>query len=152
MPVARPLARIRSDLERSPALRIGAAAVAAVVVAEAAVWLLSPQGEILDPVKVAEDAYFTPAEIDRAEAFREGQRWIGIGGLAVEVAVLGGLALWRPPWLRRALARASRRPILGGAAVGAGISFTLLAADLPLGAWAHERAVDVGLSTQDFGA
>jgi STE24 endopeptidase len=151
MSVSRPLARIRSDLERSPGLRIGAAAVAAVVVAETAVWLLSPSGEVLDPLTVSEDAYFTPAEIDRGEAFRSGQRWIGLGSLALEATVLGGLALWRPRWMRQALARASRRPILGGAAVGAGISLTLLAAELPLGAWAHERAVDVGLSTQDLG-
>ncbi|MGE5636696.1 MAG: M48 family metalloprotease, partial [Nocardioidaceae bacterium] len=38
-----------------------------------------------------------------------------------------------------------------GAAVGAGISLTLVAVGLPLAAAAHERAVDVGLSTQSWG-
>ena len=33
---------------------------------------------------------------------------------------------------------------------GAGISLLLVAVDVPLSAWAHERAVDVGLSTQDW--
>jgi STE24 endopeptidase len=62
------------------------------------------------------------------------------------------LALWRPPPLRRALQAASRRPVLGGAAVGAGIFLTLAVAGLPLGAIANERARDFGLSTQAFGS
>jgi STE24 endopeptidase len=151
MPAARPLVRIRSGFERSPALRIGAAAVAAVVVAEAAVWLLSPGGEVIDPAEVSEDSVFTPEQLERAESYREGQRLLALGGLAVEGAALGALALWRPPRLRRLLEAAARRPLLGGAAVGAGVSLAVGAAGLPLGAWAHERAVDVGLSTQDLG-
>ena len=151
MPVARPLARFRSGLERSPALRVGITAVAAVAVAEAAVWVLSPRGDVLQPVDVNPADVFGPAQLDRAESFREGQRWLALGGLAVEGAVLGALALWRPPALRRLLDAANRRPVLGGAAVGAGVSLTLAAAGLPLGAWAHARAADIGLSTQDLG-
>jgi STE24 endopeptidase len=63
----------------------------------------------------------------------------------------GTLALlaWRPP--RRVFERlGQRRPIRGAAIAGAGISLLLVAVDLPLAAWSHQRAVDVGLSTQEW--
>ena len=141
----------RDALSRHGALRIGAVAVAAVVVAEAGVWLLRPRGEIVNPAPVPERAYFSQAQLSRAEDFRGTQRWIGLGALAVEGGVLVALALWRPAPLRRALAVAARRPIVGAAAVGAGISLTLAVTGLPLAAVAHERARDVGLATQTFG-
>ena len=132
-------------------MRIGAAAVAAVIVAEAAVWLMRPRGEIIDPAPVSEHAYFSQAQIDRATDFRDGQRWLAIGSLAAEGAVLVVLALWRPAPVRSALRRASRRPVLGAAAIGAGLSLTLVVVSLPFGIAAHERARDVGLSTQTIG-
>jgi STE24 endopeptidase len=49
------------------------------------------------------------------------------------------------------LRRASQRPLLGAAALGAGISLTLTVVALPFGIAAHERARDVGLSTQGIG-
>jgi STE24 endopeptidase len=143
--------RFRLLAERPVAVRIGAAAVAAVIVAEAAVWLLRPRGEVVDPAPVSERAYFSQAQLDRANDFRDGQRLLFVGTLAVEGAVLVVLALWRPAPLRSALRRASQRPLLGAAAVGAGISVTLAIAGLPLGIAAHERARDVGLSTQEIG-
>jgi STE24 endopeptidase len=142
----------RTHLTRHGAVRLGAVAVAAVIVAEGAVWLLRPRADSIPPATVSEQAYFSPAELERASDFRDTQRLIGLAGLAVEGGVLVGLALWRPPALRRALRVASRRPILGGAAVGAGIALTLAVAGLPLGAVAHSRARDVGLSTQTFAA
>jgi STE24 endopeptidase len=122
-----------------------------VIVAEAAVWLLRPRGEVLEPADVSESAYLDDAQIERARDFRDGQRLIALVTLAVEGAVLVVIALWRPEPARRALAVASRRPILGGAAVGAGLSLTLAVATLPLGGVAHERARDVGLATQSLG-
>jgi STE24 endopeptidase len=142
----------RTHLTRSGAIRLGAVAVAAVLVAEGAVWLLRPRAESIPPATVNEQAYFSPAELERASDFRDTQRLIGLGALAVEGGVLVVLALWRPPALRRALRVTSRRPILGGAAVGAGIALTLAVAGVPLGAVAHSRARDVGLSTQDLAA
>ena len=127
-------------------------AVAAVIVAEAAVWILRPRGEIVDPVAVEAGSYFSPAELQRGEDFRGVQRWLGLGGIVVSGGVLVVAAIWRPPTARRALQAASRRPILGGAAVGATVSIALAVADLPLSVVAHERAVDVGLSTQEIGA
>jgi STE24 endopeptidase len=133
---------------RPTALRIGAAAVAAVLVAEAAVWLLRPRGEVVEPAEVSEHSYFTEAQLERAHDYRDGQRLIALGALAVEGSALVLLALWRPAPVRRALEAASRRPLLGGAAVGAGLSLTLAVVALPLSAASHERARDVGLATQ----
>jgi len=135
----------------SAALRVGAVAVAAVIAAEGVVWLMRPRSEIIDPAPVSTGAYFDHAELQRASDFRDTQRLIGIGSLAVEAGVLAGLALWRPAPLRRALDRAGRRPIVGGALVGAGISLTLVVSGLPLSLVAHERARDVGLDTQTLG-
>jgi STE24 endopeptidase len=137
---------------RSATVRIGAIAVAAVIVAEAAVWVLRPRGETFDPAPVSEHAYFSQQQLDRASDFRDGQRLLGFGTLAVEGAVLVVLAIWRPAPLRTALRHASHRPLLGAAAVGAGISLTLAIVGVPFGIAANERARDVGLSTQDLGS
>ena len=133
------------------AVCIGLVAVAGILVAEGAVWLARPRAEEIRPAAVSEGAYFSEPELRRASDFRDTQRLIGLGALALEGGVLVILALWRPPPLRRALRAASRRPLLGGAAVGAGISLTLAVAGLPLGAIANERALDFGLSTQALG-
>lgn len=138
----------RRHLTRSGAVRLGAVAVAALLVAEGAVWLLRPREDPIPLAEVSESAHFTDAQLQRADDFRDTQRAIGLAGLALEGGVLLALALWRPPALRRALRLASRRPVLGAAAVGAGIALTLALAALPLGAVAQSRARDVGLSTQ----
>ena len=79
--------------------------VAMIVVAEVAVWILSPREEPLEPVPVAENEYFSPAEIDRATDYRDVQRWLMLAGLAVEGIVLAAVALGRPAPVRRALER-----------------------------------------------
>jgi STE24 endopeptidase len=133
-------------------LRLPAAVVAAVLVAEAAVWLLRPDG-VIDPLPVSESAYFSAAQLDRVHDFRDLQRLIGIGGLVAEGALLV-LLVARPP--RGAIAWGKRlgrdRPLVGAALVGAGVILAVQLVALPFGAWAHERAADVGLSTQDWGA
>ena len=137
---------------RARRFTLSVAAVATVVVAEAAVWLLRPDG-LIDPLPVSEARHFRAAQLERAHDFRDLQRLIGLGGLAAEGIVLALLVV-RPP--RAALARAERlvrgRPLLGAAVVGAGIAVAVQAAGLPFAAWAHERAADVGLSTQGWGA
>ncbi|MEX0972962.1 MAG: M48 family metalloprotease [Solirubrobacterales bacterium] len=139
-------------MSRRGLVRLGAVAIAAVLVAEGAVWLLRPAGAAIAPAAVAEEAYFSAAELARAAEFRDVQRLIGLAALAVQGGVLVTVAVWRPAGLRRLLRGASRRPLLGGAAVGAGIALTLAVAALPLGALAHSRAEDVGLSTQTLAA
>jgi STE24 endopeptidase len=122
------------------------AVVAALVVAEAAVLLLRPRDGVIDPAPVRFSSYFSAAEIDRARDFRRPQLALFGGTLLVEVAVLGVLVA-RPP---RRLRGPMRRPVLVAAVAGAGLALALDAAPLPLRAVAHERAVDVGLSTQDW--
>ena len=132
------------------ALQLGAAAIAAFVVAEGAVWLLRPRGEALEPLAVAVGEYFEPDQVERAEAFRDGQRALGLGGIALSGAALLALSLGRPRLAQRGLEALGRRPVLGGAAAGAALTVAVAVIQLPLSLVAHERAVDYGLSTQDL--
>ncbi len=141
----------RTHPARRRAPLIAAVAIAAVSVAEIAAWLIGPHGGVIDPDRVSAGAYFSPVQVDRAADFSGPQRWIGLGGLAVQFAVLATLALWRPRPLRRALSAASRRPLIGAAGVAGVVSLILVLAGLPLGAIGHERARDFGLATQTIG-
>jgi STE24 endopeptidase len=131
-------------------LRLGATAVAAVVVAEVAAWLLRPR-DIEQPVHADENAYFSHEELTEARDYASGQRLILVGSLVAEGAVLVLLATGRPAVSRRALERLAERPALGGAAAAAGLSVVIAVVTVPFGIWAHERSVDVGLSTQSVG-
>jgi STE24 endopeptidase len=68
-------------------------------------------------------------------------------GTAIEVALLAWLVRRPPARLRRPF----RRPALVAAGAGAALSVGFAAAQLPVGAVSHHRAVEVGLSTQDWG-
>ncbi len=140
------------SLPRSSAIRIGGAAVAMVVVAELAVWLLAPGDAPPEPLPVDESQYFTAAELDRAQDFRDGQARLLIGALVIEGGVLVALALGRPRRWRRALDRLADKPLRGAAVAGAGVVIAIAVVTLPVSIWSHERAVDVGLSTQPLGA
>ena len=127
------------------------AVVGALIVAEAAVWLLRPD-ESIEPAAVAESQYFTAAELQRARDFASGQRLLGLGALAVQGAVLV-FAVARPP--RRAVGLAERaargHDLAAGALLGAGLVAALELAPLPLRAIARQRSLDVGLATQSWG-
>jgi Zn-dependent protease with chaperone function len=127
--------------------RLPLAIAVAVVSTGAATFLLWPRNGVIEPAGVDARSYFTAFQLDRAEDFRSVQRLISVGGLALGIGALALLA-WRPP--ERIFRRLGRRPILGAAAAGAGISLALVVLDLPLAAWSHQRAVDVGLSTQEW--
>jgi STE24 endopeptidase len=105
----------------------------------------------VEPESVEASAYFTTAELDRAREFRGPQRAIGLAELGLTGGALALVALRPPRRIRRALERAGRRPLRGAAAAGAGLSLALVAIALPLDAVRHERAVDVGLATQEWG-
>jgi STE24 endopeptidase len=135
---------------RRRALRVGAAAVAMVVVGEAAVWLLRPRERPIEPVSVSERHYFTPAQIERGRNYTNGQLWLLLAATGAQGAVLVAVALGRPAALRRGLERLEARPILGAAVAGAGLSVALGVAALPAGVAGHERAVDYGVSTQSL--
>ena len=132
-------------------MRVGTAAVAMVLVAEVAVWLLRPRERPIEPAPVSESEYFTPAQIDRGRAYGDGQLWLLLGAAGVQGAVLVAVALGRPAVVRRGLQRLEARPLIGAAAVGAGLSVALGAVALPARIAAHERAVDYGISTQSLG-
>jgi STE24 endopeptidase len=127
--------------------RLPLAIAVAVVSTGAATFLLWPRNGVIEPATVDAKSYFTAFQLDRAKDFRGLQRAIGLGELVLGTGTLALLA-WRPPL--RAIERITRRPILGAAVAGAGISLLLVAVDLPLSAWDHQRAVDVGLSTQKW--
>lgn len=112
--------------------------------------LLRPRNGLIEPAAALATDYFTSEELDRIRDFRGPQRIIAYANLALGAGALLWLALRPPAPVRHALAAAGRRPVLGSAAVGAGIAVALAVVALPLGALAHERAVDVGLSTQDW--
>ncbi len=126
-------------------LRLPIAIVAALVVAEAAVLLMRPRG-LLEPLDVAPRAYFSAAQIEKAEHFRSGQLWLLGARMAIEFGLLV-LVVARPP---RVLLRPRRRKVLAGAAAAAALSVGISAATLPVRAIARERAKDVGLVTQDW--
>ena len=127
--------------------RLPLAIVVAVAAAGAATFLLRPRSGIIEPAAVDAKSYFTAFQLDRAEDFRSVQRLISVGGLVLGTGTLALLA-WRPP--RRVIERITKRPILGAAVAGVGISVLLVVVDLPLSAWNHQRADDVGLSTQNW--
>jgi STE24 endopeptidase len=122
------------------------AALAAVVAAAAATLLIRPRGGLIDPAAVDLTAYFSAEQVERAEDFRGPQRLLGLASLAVSGTTLVLLALKLP----RERLRGSH-PVRRSAAAGAGIALLLVLVNLPLDAIRHDRAVDVGLSTQDWG-
>jgi STE24 endopeptidase len=125
--------------------RLPLAIAVAVAAAAAATLLLRPRSGLIEPAPVDAQQYFTAFQLDRAEDFRGLQRVLGLAALGVELGALGVLVR-RPP--RRLLDRLEARPLLGGAAAGAGISLLLVVVDLPIRAWMRERSLDVGLATQ----
>ena len=122
----------------------------AVVAAGAATLILRPRSGLMEPAAVDVEAYFSAAELNRAEDFRSLQRLLGLAGLGLSGITLGVLALRPPPAARRLMRRAGARPVRGGALVGAGLLVVVTAVELPLAAIRHERARDVGLATQDW--
>jgi Zn-dependent protease with chaperone function len=127
--------------------RLPLAFVVAVAAAAAATFLLRPRSGLIEPAPVDVQQYFTAAQLDRAEDFRGLQRVLGLAGLGIGIGTLAVLA-WRPP--HGVLRRLEARPLLGGAAAGAGISLVLVVTGLPVSAWMRARALDVGLATQSW--
>jgi STE24 endopeptidase len=116
--------------------------VATLVVAEATVLLMRPRDRI-EPAEVDARAYFSPAQIERAEDFRGGQRALYGLRLVITFGVLI-VAVRNPPrWL-------GRRPVRAAAATGATLAVALTVATMPVSIAARERAKDVGLVTQDW--
>jgi STE24 endopeptidase len=139
--------RMRTVFSVRRTLGLPIALVTSVVVAEAAVLLLRPRDLGPAPLPVEARAYFSRAQLEKAEAFRHGQLWLYGAQLLIEAGVL----VWvvrRPP---TRLARAGRRrPVAVGAAAAAALSVAVGLAPLPVAAVATQRARDVGLVTQSW--
>ncbi|MET0762278.1 MAG: M48 family metalloprotease, partial [Thermoleophilaceae bacterium] len=131
-------------------VRLPLAVALAVAAAGAATLILYPREGQIDPASVEPRAYFSPAQLERADEFRTPQRVIALTNLGVSTALLLIVAVRPPRRFRRALERG--KPYRTAAAAGAGLSLTLGVATLPLGAVLHQRAKDVGLATQDWPA
>jgi STE24 endopeptidase len=123
----------------------------AVVAAGAATFALRPRSELIEPAPTAATDYFSASQLERIHDYRDPQRWLGIGGLALSTGTLALIAVRPSRRLRRALERGAARPILAAAATGGALSLVLVVVGLPLGAVAEQRARDFGLSTQDWG-
>jgi STE24 endopeptidase len=126
-------------------LRLPVTIVAALVVAEAAVFLMRPRDR-LAPVDVAPQTYFSTSFVERAQDFRSGQLWLYGAQLAIEVGLLV-LVVRRPPARLKA---SFRRPALAGAATAAGLSVLITVVTLPVAVISRQRAKDVGLVTQGW--
>jgi STE24 endopeptidase len=127
------------------------AASVAVVAAVAATLLLRPRGGLIPPAPAKPQAYFSAAELDRIHDYVGTQRLLGLGSLALTGAVLVAFAVRPPAVMRRAVARLGDRPLTGSAVAGAVLFVAAALTTLPLGAIAHNRDVEFGLSTQSWG-
>jgi STE24 endopeptidase len=121
----------------------------ALAAAAAATIALRPREGQIEPAEVEPRAYFSESELARAHDFRGPQRVLALTSLGLSGATLALIALRPPRRLRDALARG--HPYRTAAATGVGLSLVLTAVTLPIGAVMHERARDVGLSTQGWG-
>jgi STE24 endopeptidase len=109
--------------------------------------LLRPRNGVIAPAPVEPGSYFTPAQLERARDYRHGQLVLFGVGLAIDAVVFVWLVRRPPARLRGPF----RRPVLAAAGAGAALSIGLTVVGLPVSAISHHRAVDVGLSTQDWG-
>lgn len=128
--------------------RLPLAFVVTALAAGGATRLLRPRTAALRPATASASDYFTPAQLDRAHAYRAPQRAILLASLLLEGGVLV-LVVAKPPAL---LDRLGRRPVAGAAAAAAGFSAAMTVIALPLSAVAERRARRAGLSTQKWGA
>jgi STE24 endopeptidase len=92
------------------------------------------------------DQYFSADELARGARFARPQLGIAAAASLVQAALVTGWAV-RPP---RGLRRLRGRPVLGSAAVGAGMVVATTSCSLPFSALARKRALAVGLATQSW--
>jgi STE24 endopeptidase len=139
--------RATVSLVRSPSRhRVVESLLLALVAAEAGARLLSPRERQVKPAPVDIHSYFSEAEIARGSRYARPQTALALTRAAVDVAALAFVVRRPPRWL----ARTFRRPVLGGAASGAGLAVALSLPSLPLSAIARRRGMAVGLVTQSW--
>ena len=77
-----------------------AVVVTAVVAAIAAVAMMPPDGQVIDPVPARAADYFTPQQIERGQDYRRPNFYISLAALAAEFALLVWLVRRPPRWLQ----------------------------------------------------
>jgi STE24 endopeptidase len=118
----------------------------AVGAAEAGARALAPRPEAIEPAAVDLRSYFSDEELARGARFARPQLALALARAGIELGALAWIVR-RPPHL---LSRLSGRPVVGGAAAGAGLATALSLPPLPLSALARRRAIGVGLVTQSW--
>jgi STE24 endopeptidase len=118
----------------------------ALAAAEGGVRLLAPRERPIEPAEIDLHSFFSDAEIERGAKFARPQLALGMARAAIELGALA-LIVRRPP---RWLARESKRPVLAGAATGAGLAVGLSLPALPVSAISRRRGMAVGLVTQSW--
>ncbi len=142
---------LRRRISGSQAARAGLCFAALIVVAEGAVLLLAPSEEGIPPEAVVAERLLRPRG-DRARNRLSRGAAPALGGRAGGAGPRHRRARRGPPtWRRDLLARLSSRSVLGTAAAGVVVVVIAEAVAFPMTLAAHERSVDVGLSTQTLG-
>lgn len=118
----------------------------ALAAAEGGARLLAPREPPITPAPIDLHRYFSQDEIDRGRRYARPQMALALARGAIDVGALALLAR-RPT---RLLSRRWERPVLGGAATGAGLAVALSLPTLPLRALARRRGLAVGLVTQPW--
>jgi STE24 endopeptidase len=118
----------------------------ALVAAEGGVRLLAPREEPIEPARIDLHTYFSDDEIRRGARFARPQLGLALARAAIELGALASVVRRPPRWL----ARPFKRPVVGGAAAGAGLAVGLSVPALPLRAISRKRGMAVGLVTQSW--
>jgi STE24 endopeptidase len=114
--------------------------------AELGVALLRPHPRPHRHASVDLSQYFSAQELARGRRFARPQLGIAAAASAVQFAIIAAAGV-RPPRMPRGL---RARPLLGSAAVGAGLVVATTAPSLPFSALARRRALAAGLATQSW--
>jgi STE24 endopeptidase len=94
--------------------------------------------------------YFSAAELERIDEYRDVSRPLFLASLAVQIAVLG-LFVWKARPLASRLERVGRGRVRASVLVGLAVVVGVWLAALPFAAVAHVRRRDFGLSDQGWG-
>jgi STE24 endopeptidase len=128
-------------------------ALAAVLFAFLVGQLVGPGAPPVEFDRADKSAWFEPSGpggSEVAERYRADARAIALLGMLSGIALLGFLAFYRGPPIRGLLKYASRRPVLGAAAIGGLLAVALALARLPASLLSFNLGRDYGLVTQDI--
>lgn len=128
-------------------------ALAAFAASALAAWLLghdlSPLPFGPDPVGVPD--FFSPGQVEAAEAFRARGRVIALSSTVVGLAALTFLALYRGRPVGSILSAFGSRPVLGGAILGGLIALVLAVVGLPFAVAGWDAGREFGIITSGPG-